>query len=353
MKKTAAVLVAIVLVFIGMTTQYIQTTHVPRVAVIGAGLAGLTAAYRLKQHGYDVALYEARGRVGGRVLSIIMDQPDGTQTVAELGGENINNGGKAAHMRAIINELQLSLHSLVYEGFQLDYYREAHKIPIQELLQRACSMSANELWDRLEQLKTTSATMQDVLQQLFSDFPDLEAFFSIWLASYEGGDVAQLSSSYITTLFAMIQQTLHQSSDSKGEMLTVEGGNSILTERLEERLGNSLHLNHALSGIIRNDSDSYNLAFTNGTTVTADIVILAMPCSVYKDIAWGRGTISEQRLHDLCNVRYGQNAKILLPVLARNVTTSACTDGTAIGWTLPRSNVATLYYFQQSSHFNK
>ncbi|MBK8232950.1 MAG: FAD-dependent oxidoreductase [Candidatus Eisenbacteria bacterium] len=41
----------------------------PRVVVIGAGFAGLAAAYELKTAGYDVLLLEARERVGGRVLS--------------------------------------------------------------------------------------------------------------------------------------------------------------------------------------------------------------------------------------------------------------------------------------------
>src|SRR5436190_13935092 len=37
-----------------------------RVIVIGAGLSGLTCAYRLLDHGLDVAVLEARDRVGGR-----------------------------------------------------------------------------------------------------------------------------------------------------------------------------------------------------------------------------------------------------------------------------------------------
>jgi len=53
----------------------------PKVVVIGAGLAGLTTAYRLKQQGMDVELYEARGRVGGRILSVHIN----TQ-IGELGG---------------------------------------------------------------------------------------------------------------------------------------------------------------------------------------------------------------------------------------------------------------------------
>src|SRR6187399_2195714 len=40
-----------------------------RVAVIGAGLAGLHCAYRLAQAMVDVTLYEANVRVGGRIFT--------------------------------------------------------------------------------------------------------------------------------------------------------------------------------------------------------------------------------------------------------------------------------------------
>jgi monoamine oxidase len=40
-----------------------------RVAVLGAGIAGLVAAYELKQQGHEVIVLEAQNRVGGRVLT--------------------------------------------------------------------------------------------------------------------------------------------------------------------------------------------------------------------------------------------------------------------------------------------
>jgi monoamine oxidase len=40
-----------------------------QVVVIGAGVAGLVAAYELKQQGHDVIVLEAQNRVGGRVLT--------------------------------------------------------------------------------------------------------------------------------------------------------------------------------------------------------------------------------------------------------------------------------------------
>jgi len=40
-----------------------------RVLIVGAGFSGLAAAYELHQAGYDVNVFEARKRIGGRVLS--------------------------------------------------------------------------------------------------------------------------------------------------------------------------------------------------------------------------------------------------------------------------------------------
>ena len=41
-----------------------------KVAVLGAGIAGLTVAYELERAGYDVTVIEASHRIGGRNMTV-------------------------------------------------------------------------------------------------------------------------------------------------------------------------------------------------------------------------------------------------------------------------------------------
>jgi monoamine oxidase len=81
----------------------------PRVAVVGAGLAGLTCAYRLRKAGYLATVYEADSRVGGRCFTRRGFFQDG-QT-AERGGEFIDTGHMA--LRRLAHEFDLPLDDLL------------------------------------------------------------------------------------------------------------------------------------------------------------------------------------------------------------------------------------------------
>lgn len=82
------------------------------VIVVGAGLAGLTAAWRLKQEGLDVVVLEADRRVGGRAIQSTKDWESGQY--ADLGGELIDSSYHA--MRALCDELDIELSAPQHYG---------------------------------------------------------------------------------------------------------------------------------------------------------------------------------------------------------------------------------------------
>ncbi|MEP9400354.1 NAD(P)/FAD-dependent oxidoreductase [Sphingomonas sp. VNH70] len=67
-----------------------------RVAIIGGGLAGLSALHHLRRAGIDARLYEAGGRLGGRVHTIRRE--DGT--AFERGGQLVNTDHADMHALA-------------------------------------------------------------------------------------------------------------------------------------------------------------------------------------------------------------------------------------------------------------
>ena len=96
------------------------------VVVIGAGLAGLSAARALRAQGVDVVVVEARDRVGGRTLN----HPLGDGKVVEVGGQWVGPGQE--RIQSLIKELGLETFdtygtgkNLFEHGDRLSSYRGA------------------------------------------------------------------------------------------------------------------------------------------------------------------------------------------------------------------------------------
>src|SRR6266852_8477861 len=87
--------------------------HGTKVVILGAGVAGLSAAYELAKAGYDCTVLEARDRVGGRNWTIRrgakLDMTDGSRQVCEFDSDLYWNAGPArlpSHHQAVLGYCQ-------------------------------------------------------------------------------------------------------------------------------------------------------------------------------------------------------------------------------------------------------
>jgi len=282
-----------------------QQSSPKKVVVIGAGIAGLTTAYRLQQQGIDVEIYEARARVGGRILTVkVNDQ------IGELGAQSLFDGGESENLCCLINECGLEILS---DTISLNhaYFTGEKLIPSEELLP---SFDPNSLKKQLSDIRKKANTMFDVLKEFFDVNDHVFKYLSVRIAGYEGAPVENLSSYYTETLYHMILggiSSAHQGSTIK--LASIKGGNSLLPEKLAHALKSRIHLNAPLVSVSKVPDGSYTLLFQNGQTAIADILVLAMPCSVYTDIHFEENIIPQERLAAIRSIQYGTNAKILIP----------------------------------------
>jgi monoamine oxidase len=99
-----------------------KPTRYVDVVIVGAGLAGLTAARKLAAAGKKVVVIEADKRVGGRLLGIDIGGGKITEGGAEFIGETQD------HIAGLVKELGFETFKTYNEGNNL-YYRDGQKLP--------------------------------------------------------------------------------------------------------------------------------------------------------------------------------------------------------------------------------
>jgi monoamine oxidase len=118
-----------------------------------------------------------------------------------------------------------------------------------------------------------------------------------------------------------------------------------------EALGPRLHLNRPLTKVAKDKEGAFHLTFENGTEVHADIVVLAIPCSVYEHIAF-EDAIPAQKLEAIQKVEYGQNAKIITPLATLPTKTTGVVGDEVVSFFDDAQQLLTIYYTGKTSLFS-
>lgn len=219
--------------FVPLDEDYVRRTTKqspkPKVAVVGAGLAGLTTAYRLSQHGFDVTVYEARTRPGGRVFTYYYGDKH-----QELGGAFINDGGQAREMCDLIKELGLET-ELTPWNLETGYYCEEKKITLPELFAGAPA-ATDEAYAALKKQADASATMGEIIDTFLAGHDLLRRYCTVRTSIYEGCPAAEISHFYLDNFWSFYQRMI-----ALGDRVTVKGGTYRLIEALCEKLPNRIN----------------------------------------------------------------------------------------------------------------
>ena len=263
MKRTAATGAAVAgASTLGRFTKAAYAAAQPQIAVVGAGLAGLTCAYRLKQAGYNATIYEANpDRIGGRCWS--MKFANGQ--VAEHGGELIDQGHTA--MRQLAQELGFTLDNLLQaqpNGTEDFFYVNGAKYPYSQLV-----VDLNAIYQKMH--KDVTAASYPTLWNLYTQRGwELDHMSIIdWLnATVPGGassnlgrvlDIAynieygaecsEQSALNLLYLLGYSGQGQFKVFGQSNEKYHVKGGNDQVPRELGARLSGQIKLDHVLTAI--------------------------------------------------------------------------------------------------------
>jgi monoamine oxidase len=251
----------------------------PKVVIIGAGFAGLAAAYYLHQKKIDFVILEARNRISGRVFSHTIDEQE--KLVVELGAEWV--GASHTRLQNLCNEFGLALDDnqfeshLIYKGKYSAKgewkYSDNWKTTFDKLIEAYGEMTP------AQKIKLDKTDWWRYLVQNGCDGRDLD--IRELLDSTDFGE----SIRHVSAFAALAE---YAESSEKNEMdCKIRGGNSLLAQKMAEAIGSDkIHLEHAVSKVIQKPAGGVEVHCANGKIFKADKLICTAPTFAVRKINW-------------------------------------------------------------------
>jgi monoamine oxidase len=283
------------------------------VIVAGAGLAGLAAARDLEADGAKVTVFEARDRVGGRVLTIRDGFAHGHH--ANAGADMIES--EQQEVLELARALRLKTVPILRGGWT--FYgpdrkgkRRTWNAPrtfelAGRRLQRAISdfTRADSRWDSAVAMALARKSVADWLASGPAD-PVLAAGLR-GLRGFYLADPEDLS------LLVLVEQFADDDIPGTGEMFHLQAGN----DRLPAAMADSLRRRVELNSIVRRVSqDARGVRVSveqRGALreIAADFCVMALPTTTLRDVMF-EPALPEPQQRAVASLRYGKATRVLL-----------------------------------------
>jgi monoamine oxidase len=264
------------------------------VAVLGAGLAGLAAARDLAAGGADVVVLEARGRVGGRVEQVRVDEGRPVQ----LGGEVVGRV-HTAYLR-LVEELGLTLEPSYVAAAGLTTYdlfdglRRAESWPYASEEDRAdhervealfaglaATVDPDDPWSHAEAARLDELSVGAWLRSVGAR-PAVVHALEVGALSLADGSIE------LTSLLAELRKAA--AAGERGfysydlwESLQVAEGSAEVAERLAAELGGRVRLGTVVERVVV-AANGCRVALAGGERVRAESVVCALPVGVLHEL---------------------------------------------------------------------
>jgi monoamine oxidase len=278
-----------------------------RVIVIGAGVAGLRCAHRLRHSGITAHIYEAADRIGGRTFSVTDFFTDGQ--VAEHGGEFISTEHSATRNLArtvglrleVINGGELPDGEEIYRiGEDFYTYAEASADWLvaweafkDELHAAPWPQNFDSFTPRGRELDNISVPdwfdpAHPLSNPILAGFGPHSRFARLMqtnvISEYGGNPEAQPA---LNLLYLLAWNPRRSLSPLPGtdELYHVRGGNEQLAQRMVAELpSGSMHTGRPLTAITGAAGGPYTCHFANGAPAVADHLVLALPFRMLREV---------------------------------------------------------------------